>query len=76
MLTTRLRCPVQSFVKHFQVYESGIKELQLLKEQLEADNGEGADESTALAGGGSQVQSSSGYRTSVKILNGSVREMA
>jgi hypothetical protein len=40
-----------------QVYESGIKELQLLKEQLEADNGEGADESTALAGGGSQVNS-------------------
>ena len=55
MLATRPRCLVQSFVKHFQVYESGIKELQLLKEQLEADNGEGADESTALAGGGSQV---------------------
>jgi hypothetical protein len=47
---------IQIFNNFFvQVYESGIKELQLLKEQLEADNGEGADESTALAGG-SQVQ--------------------
>jgi hypothetical protein len=32
-----------------QVYESGIKELQLLKEQLEAENGDGVDESTALS---------------------------
>ena len=39
----------------YQVYESGIKELQLLKEQLEAENGDGVDESTALASG-SQVE--------------------
>jgi len=38
----------------FQVYESGIKELEELKDQLEADNGDGVDESTALQGG-SQV---------------------
>lgn len=51
-----------------EVYESGLRELEELKEQLEADNGDGADESTALQAGNQKLSSPNSARSALQIV--------